>query len=170
MKFYFFALIYSSNSLATLGRQKSTCAKKLSGDTPMHWNQYQWRIQGFSWGRGRQLPKSYYLANILLKTAWKWKNLDRVGNAGPWIRQWVQDRSECFNCHSFTSWLTRSKPVFDVIKKAEKWSFNEYLEARLLTPCLEDLAVGSQKVQDCPSDIQCYFTLLQILTRGLYTN
>ena len=29
--------------------------------------------------RGHQLLKSYYLANILPKTAWKWKNLDLRG-------------------------------------------------------------------------------------------
>ena len=29
--------------------------------------------------RGRQLPKPYYFPNYLLKTAWKWKNLDPRG-------------------------------------------------------------------------------------------
>ena len=38
----------------------------------------QWRIQDFPQG-GRQLPKVLLFFNFLLKTAWKWKNLDPQG-------------------------------------------------------------------------------------------
>ena len=58
---------------------------------------WQWRIQDFPDG-GAPTSKvgalTYYLATFLLKTAWKWKNLDREGGARvpgapPWIRQWL---------------------------------------------------------------------------------
>ena len=56
------------------------------------WVQQQWRIQDFP--DGGQLPKCYYFANLLPKTAWKWKNWDLEGGgaflAPPWIRQWTR--------------------------------------------------------------------------------
>ena len=50
----------------------------------------------------RQLPKSYYFADILPKTAWKWKNLDPRGRASlvppfnlpmPFPHCWSRSRS-----------------------------------------------------------------------------
>ena len=51
----------------------------------------QWRIQDFPGEGGGATPKvgvlTYYFAHFLLKTAWKWKNLDPGGGGGcPWSR------------------------------------------------------------------------------------
>ena len=74
----------------------------------------QWRIQDFPWGEGAAgpIPKvgvlTYYFAIFLLKTEWKWKNLD-PGRCTPLvpppllIEQWVQDNSGDL-CDGFTFW------------------------------------------------------------------
>ena len=48
--------------------------------------------------RGRQLPKTYYFPNYLLKTAWIWKNLDPP----PQIHQWFLWSGVANICNSCT--------------------------------------------------------------------
>ena len=39
---------------------------------------------GFSWGGGANSQSGYYFAHFVLKTAWKWKNLDPEEGMRPW--------------------------------------------------------------------------------------